>query len=84
MGMFSEKAIVDYRFRLPTKENKLLFSVFVYSKQTEVCHFLFPFAANIQKLPFSATSIFCTFTYIYATISNGNGSPGYFLNPFTV
>ncbi len=33
-------------YHLPTKETKLLFSV--CSKQTEVCHFCFPFALNIK------------------------------------
>jgi hypothetical protein len=33
-------------YRLPKKENKLPFSVSVCSKQTEVCHFSFPFAAT--------------------------------------
>jgi hypothetical protein len=28
MGTFADKANVDYRYRLPTKENKLQFSVF--------------------------------------------------------
>jgi hypothetical protein len=48
-------SITDYR--LLTKENKLLFSVSICSKQMVrvVCHFCFPFAANMQKLPFSGT-----------------------------
>jgi hypothetical protein len=29
MGTFAETAIVNYRFQLPTKENKLLFSVYI-------------------------------------------------------
>jgi hypothetical protein len=33
-------------YGLLTKENKLPFSVSVHSKQTEVCSFRFPFAAN--------------------------------------
>ncbi len=39
-------------YHLPTKENKLPFFIFICSKQTEVCHFHFPFAANRQKLRF--------------------------------
>ncbi len=46
-------------YRLPTKENKLPFSVPVCSKQTEVCRFNFLFAANKRKSPFSVSSIFC-------------------------
>jgi hypothetical protein len=41
-----------------TIENKLPFSVSVCSKQTEVCRFRFPFAANKRKLPFSVSSVF--------------------------
>jgi hypothetical protein len=37
-------------YRLPIKENKLLFSVPVCSKQTEVCRFRFLFAANKTNL----------------------------------
>ncbi len=43
---------------LPTKENKLPFTVPVYSKEKEVCRFHFPFATNKRKLPFSVSSIF--------------------------
>ncbi len=42
-------------YRLPTKGNKLPFSV--YSKQTEVCRFRFSFAANKRQLPFSVCSL---------------------------
>jgi hypothetical protein len=58
MGTFAETAIVDYHLSLMTKENKLLFSVSVSSKQTEVCSFRFPFAANKQKLLFSVSPLF--------------------------
>jgi hypothetical protein len=44
MSTFAERAIVDYRYRLLTKENKLPFSVSVGSKQTEICRFHFPLA----------------------------------------
>ncbi len=44
--------------RLPTEENKRLFSVFVCSKEIEVCHCCFPFAENKQKLPFFVSSVF--------------------------
>jgi hypothetical protein len=68
-------SITVYHF--PTKENRLLFSVSNRSKQTEDCHFLFRFAANKQKLPFSFTVVpfclcvcvclysFCSKIYIY-------------------
>jgi hypothetical protein len=36
-GQFAERAIVDYRYRLLIKENKLPFSKSGGSKQTEVC-----------------------------------------------
>ncbi len=36
MGKFAETAVVNYRYRLLTKENKLLFSVSIFSKQMEV------------------------------------------------
>jgi hypothetical protein len=49
-------------YRLQTKENKLPFSLSVCSKQTEVCRFHFPFAANIRKLSFSI------YTYIYDAV----------------
>jgi hypothetical protein len=41
MGTFVETAIVDTICRLPTKENKLTFSVSVCSKQMEVSRFRF-------------------------------------------
>jgi hypothetical protein len=37
---------------LPTKENKLPFSLSFCSKQTEVCRFRFVFEANKRKSPF--------------------------------
>jgi hypothetical protein len=43
MDTFAETAIVDSVYRLPTKGKKLMFSVSVWSKQTEVCHFCFHF-----------------------------------------
>jgi GTPase SAR1 family protein len=51
---------------MPTKENKLLFSV--CRKQTEVCHFHFQFEANKQKLPFSISSIF--YIYVHGAFRN--------------
>jgi hypothetical protein len=39
-----------------TKENNIPFSVSVFSEQTDVCHFHFPFAAHKRKSPFSASS----------------------------
>jgi hypothetical protein len=46
MSTFAEKAIVDYRYRLLTKENKLPFSVSVSvcGKHAEICRFRFPLA----------------------------------------
>ncbi len=44
-------------YLLPTKENKLLSSVSVFSKDTKVCHFRFKFAANKLKSPFSFSSV---------------------------
>jgi hypothetical protein len=51
---------------LPTKGNKLPFSVFVCSKQTEVCRFRFLFAANKRKLPFSVFPLvpFCVYVWV--------------------
>jgi hypothetical protein len=58
MARFTETAILDYRLRLPTKENKLPFSVSVCSERLEVYRFRLPLAANKQKLPFSFHSVF--------------------------
>jgi hypothetical protein len=58
MGTFAETAIIDF-YRLPTKENKLPFSISVCRKQMEVCRFRFSFAANKQKLLFSVSSVLC-------------------------
>ncbi len=64
---------------LPTKENKLPFSVSVCSKKTKVCHFRFTFAANKQKLSFSVSLVFpmcvwgvylCVCIDIYSNINN--------------
>jgi hypothetical protein len=38
MGMFAQHSLITF-YPLPTKENKLLFSVFVSNKQMEVCRF---------------------------------------------
>jgi hypothetical protein len=46
MGTFAETANVNYLNHLPTKENKLPFSIFVCSKQWEVWRFRFPYPAN--------------------------------------
>jgi hypothetical protein len=43
-------------YHLPTKENKLAFSVSIVSKQAKVCRFHFLFAENKRKLPFSVRS----------------------------
>jgi hypothetical protein len=45
MATFSEKAIVDYRLLFADQGNKLLFSVSVCSKQTDICHFRISFFA---------------------------------------
>ncbi len=64
---------------LPTKENKLLFSISVCSKQTEVCRFPFQVAANEWKLPFIASSVFlgvcecvCVYCCFRQKMENGN------------
>jgi hypothetical protein len=49
MGTFAETAFVDYRVSFADQGKQT--SVSVGSKQTEVCRFRFPFAANKQKLP---------------------------------
>jgi hypothetical protein len=45
-------------YRLPTKENKLSFSVSVCSKQKEACRFHFPFAENKREVDVSINSVF--------------------------
>jgi hypothetical protein len=57
MGMFAEQQTTITVYRLPTKKNKIPFSVSICSKQTEVCHVRFPFAANKRKLPLSINLI---------------------------
>jgi hypothetical protein len=52
-------------YHLPTKENKLPFYVSVCSKQTKVCRFCFPFAANNWKLLFSVSFVFHKYIYIH-------------------
>jgi hypothetical protein len=62
MGALAETTNVDYRYRLPTKENKLQFSVFCLQKtdgsfalfvsclQQKSCRFsLVPFSVHIMK-----------------------------------
>jgi hypothetical protein len=76
MGAFAETAIVVYRLLLANQGNKLLFSFSVSSKQMEVCHFCFLFAANEQMLPFSGSSNF--HIYICCSFkkkSNGKRKP---------
>jgi hypothetical protein len=58
-------------YRSPTKKNKCPFSAFVYSTQTEVYRFRFPFAGNKQKLPFSISSVFCLRSSGNVETSNG-------------
>jgi hypothetical protein len=48
MGTFADTAYVAKRYRLPTEETKIPFSVSVCRKQTEVFHF--PYAANITEV----------------------------------
>jgi hypothetical protein len=50
METFAEAEIIDYRLFFADQEKKTWFSV--CGKQTKVCHFCFPFAANNWKLPF--------------------------------
>jgi hypothetical protein len=84
MGTFVETAIIDYCYRLLTKENKLLFSFSICSKQTQVCPFHFLFAANKRKLQFSVNSIFCIFIYICCRFKWKIEAQTIFLFPFTV
>ncbi len=51
-----ESSITAYQ--LPNKENKLPFSVFVCSKQSEVWRFCILFDANKINLQFSVSSVF--------------------------
>ncbi len=45
-------------FYLPLRKTKVPFSIFVCSKQMDVCCFHFLFAEDKRKLPFSISSIF--------------------------
>jgi hypothetical protein len=54
MGTFVKTAIVNYRLSFAA----FPFSVSVCSKQTEVCRFRFPFAANKRKSPVSVSYVF--------------------------
>jgi hypothetical protein len=58
MGTFAETASFDYRLPLSTKENKLIFSISVCSKQMEVFRCCFSFTENKRKLPFFISSVF--------------------------
>jgi hypothetical protein len=59
MGVFVEPAAnIDTVYRLPTKENKLPCSISVYSKQIEVCHFHFLFAANKTEVTILSSFLF--------------------------
>jgi hypothetical protein len=65
MGKFVETADVVYHLCLPSKKKtKPPFSISVGSKQTEVCRFLFPFAASRRELSFPVSSI-SQIIYIY-------------------
>jgi hypothetical protein len=69
----------DYHLSFANQGKQTLFSVSVGSKQTEVCHFRFPFAANKWKLPFSVSFIFRKYIYIYMLpYQTENRSPGNF------
>jgi hypothetical protein len=46
MGTFTEKANIHYHLLFAHQGNKLPYSISVCSKQTELCRFHFPFAAN--------------------------------------
>ncbi len=66
MGTFAETAIIDYHLGIycwPTKENKLLLSISIRSKQTEVGRLCFLCTANKQKLPFSISSVIYLYKY---------------------
>ncbi len=58
-----QSPIIVYRFL--NKQKKLLFSVFICSKPTEVSCFRFPFAVNKGKLPFFISSVFQIYIIIY-------------------
>ncbi len=68
MGTFAETVTSITSILLPTKENKLSFSVSLCSKQTEICCFHFPFTANKWKLPFSVSSVFRIYIQMYRHI----------------
>jgi hypothetical protein len=95
MGVFVDPAAnIDTVYRLPTKENKLPCSISVYSKQKEVCHFHFLFAANKQKLLFyvrlytymrkTAASVYLLHIYICCCFKGIPEAQATFLNLFTV
>ncbi len=71
-------------YRLPNKENKLSLSIFVCSKQIEVCRFGFPFAANKLKVLFSISSLFCIYIYICCSFKRKMKAQVIFHNPFTI
>jgi hypothetical protein len=70
MGTFALSITV---YLLPTKENKLPFSVSVCSKQTEVCCFHFQLTAKNGSFRFLYIHI-----YIYAVVLMENDSSGDF------
>ncbi len=85
MGTFAETAIVDYSLLFADQGEQTSFSVFVRSRQKEVCRFRFPFVANKRNVPFSVSSISVyiyieiyirnIYVYIYVAISKGKRKP---------
>ncbi len=93
MGTFAEITITDYHLSFADQEKLIPFPVSICSKQTEVCHFRSPFAANKRKLPFSISSVFhvclclgcvCVHVYIFIHFKRKTESQAIFLNPFTI
>jgi hypothetical protein len=85
-----ETAIVDYRLSFADQGKQTsVFSVSVFSKQTEVCHFRFPFAKNKRKLPFSVSSVFRVRNSVNMEIETSNRkrkteAQAIFLNSLTI
>jgi hypothetical protein len=81
MGTFAETAIVDYCLSSADQGKALLFSISVCSKQTKVCRFCLPFAANKQRYPFSVISVFVninTVNMLSFHTKNGKQTPKLF------
>ncbi len=94
MEVSAETEIVDYHSLFADLGVKLQFYVSICRKQMEVCQFQFLFALNKHKLPFSISSVYCIYTYIWIwkwnTIYMGccfkqkMEAPAIFLKPFPI